>query len=158
MNIDNDKNRDDVMRDTLKHVRGVGFLILEAVSKLNHRAMCHDDSKFSEEEFPIFVEQTSKLKGMTYASPEYDKSKMAMKPALDHHYANNQHHPEFWENDVNDMTLIDLIEMLADWKAATERHHDGNLMVSIEKNADRFNYDNTLKNLLIRTAVSMGWI
>lgn len=152
------KNRDDVMRDTLKHVRRVGFLILEIVGDLNNRAMSHDDSKFSEEEFPIFVEQTNKLRGMTYASPEYDETKKLMKPALDHHYSLNSHHPEYWENGIDDMSLVDLIEMLADWKAATERHDDGDLRTSIESNASRFGYNETIKNLLLRTAEHMKWL
>jgi hypothetical protein len=31
-----------------------------------------------------------------------------------------------------------LIEMLADWKAATERHHDGDLAKSLEIHRERF--------------------
>ncbi len=53
------------------------------------------------------------------------------------------------------MTLIDLIEMLVDWKAASERHNDGNILKSIEKNSSRFNmgvqlcriFENTAKEL-----------
>jgi hypothetical protein len=36
------------------------------------------------------------------------------------------------------MNLVDLIEMLCDWKAASTRHNDGNLRRSIEVNGDRF--------------------
>ena len=39
---------------------------------------------------------------------------------------------------VNDMTLVDLVEMLADWKAATERHDDGDLAKSLEIQRERF--------------------
>lgn len=39
------------------------------------------------------------------------------------------------------MNLIDIVEMIADWKAASERQKDGNLLVSIEKNAKRFHID-----------------
>jgi len=31
-----------------------------------------------------------------------------------------------------------LLEMFCDWKAASERHNDGNIRKSIEHNADRF--------------------
>jgi hypothetical protein len=36
------------------------------------------------------------------------------------------------------MNLLDLIEMFCDWKAASERHNDGNLRKSIEINGQRF--------------------
>jgi hypothetical protein len=56
-----------------------------------------------------------------------------MGDGLKHHYSHNRHHPEFFgEDGVDGMTLVDLIEMLADWKAATERHDDGDLAKSLE--------------------------
>ena len=53
------------------------------------------------------------------------------------------------------MTLLDLIEMMVDWKAASERHNDGNIRKSIEKNGNDFNmsyqliriFENTVEEL-----------
>jgi hypothetical protein len=53
------------------------------------------------------------------------------------------------------MTLLDLIEMLVDWKAASERHNDGNIRKSVEINGKRFEmspqliriFENTVKEL-----------
>ena len=42
--------------------------------------------------------------------------------------------------------------MICDWKAATLRHNDGNLLKSIETNARRFGYDEQLKQIFINTA------
>ena len=42
--------------------------------------------------------------------------------------------------------------MLCDWKAAGERQRDGNLLKSIELNAQRFGYDDQLKQIFINTA------
>ena len=50
------------------------------------------------------------------------------------------------------MTLIDIIEMFCDWKASTLRHNDGNLLKSIEVNAERFNMDGQLTAILMNTA------
>lgn len=50
------------------------------------------------------------------------------------------------------MTLVDIIQMICDWKASSERQKDGNLLLSIEKNAERFNIDDQLKQILINTA------
>jgi hypothetical protein len=158
--------RDDVMRETVKHVRRVGHLMLDIVDRLQRRAMDHDDSKFSEEEFPAFAESTPKLRGLTYGTPEYKAALDALGPALAHHYANNRHHPEFHVKGggkvgngdaFRRMDLLDLIEMLADWKAATERHADGSLWRSIHQNAERFGYSDEMLNLLLTTAENLGW-
>ena len=39
---------------------------------------------------------------------------------------------------MNGFDLFDLFEMLMDWKAATERHADGDIMKSIDINQERF--------------------
>lgn len=57
-----------------------------------------------------------------------------------------------FEHGIDDMNLVDIVEMLCDWKAASLRHHDGNLLKSIEFNAKRFNYDDQLKHILLNTA------
>jgi len=56
------------------------------------------------------------------------------------------------------MTLLDLVEMLADWKAATERHENGSLARSIEINAERFHYGEDMKRLLTETAKQLSWL
>jgi hypothetical protein len=144
--------------ETLSHVRRVGELLTGCVADLMRRAVNHDASKFSEEEWPYFEAATEKLKGLTYGSEEYKQSLAELKPAIDHHNANNAHHPEFHPRGIDSMTLLDLMEMLADWKAATERHSDGNLFRSIEVNEKRFNIGPQLSKILINTSYQMGWI
>ncbi len=58
------------------------------------RFTCHDRSKTESPEVECFDEYTPKLKGATYGSDEYKQWLAEMKPALDHHYAANRHHPE----------------------------------------------------------------
>ena len=100
----------------------------------------------------MFAKHTRCLADTPYNSEEYKAHLAALKPALDHHYANSRHHPEHFANGINDMNLIDIVEMLCDWKASSERQKDGNLLKSIEQNANRFNYDNQLKQIFINTA------
>ncbi len=55
------------------------------------------------------------------------------------------------------MTMLDLIEMLCDWKAAGEQHDDNRgLLASIEHNQKRFQYDDNMKSLLTGTAYELG--
>ena len=148
---------DDVMRDTVKHVQRVGLLLMDVTSRLQYRAIMHDASKFSEEEWASFVAATPKLASMTYGSDEYRKTLKTIQPAIKIHYSRNSHHPEHYANGIADMTLLDLMEMLCDWKAASERHNDGDLRHSIEHNAERFGYDHNMKRLLYLTAEYLGW-
>ena len=49
------------------------------------------------------------------------------------------------------MNIVDICEMIADWKAASLRHADGDIMKSIEINQKRFGYSDELKSILINT-------
>lgn len=141
--------------ETLKHISRVRDLLNLFVKELLYRGENHDRSKLESPEKELFDVATEKLSKLTYGTPEYHTSLKEIQPALDHHYANNSHHPQFHKNGINDMTLVDLIEMFCDWKAASERHHDGNIRKSIEHNAGRFEmspqltkiFENTVKYL-----------
>ena len=100
----------------------------------------------------LFTEYTSKLADVTYDSDEYKEYLGKLKPALDHHYANNRHHPEHHKNGIDDMNLIDIVEMICDWKAASERHNDGNIRKSIEINANRFGISPQMVKIMENTA------
>lgn len=59
---------------------------------------------------------------------------------------------EPWMNSpVMKMNLVDLIEMLCDWLAATKRHDDGNINFSIDKNEQRFEYPSFLSGIFRNT-------
>ena len=148
---------------TRKHIARVGQYLGRVIHRLLNRQLDHDLTKLGPKEKPVFDKYTPKLAESTYGSPGYSKFMTEMKPALDHHYDNNRHHPEFFqfareENNLppaeglEDMTLIDIIEMLCDWKAASERHNNGDIYKSIEHNQKRFGYGNEVKSMLINTA------
>lgn len=145
----------DSSKETLLHIKRVNELLLGVAKELMDRAIRHDSSKLKEPEKSLFDKMTPKLKGLTYGSEEYKKSLDELKPALDHHYANNSHHPEYYKNGIDDFTLIDLIEMFLDWKAASERHEDGDIFRSIEINKNRFKMSNQLIRILNNTARNM---
>ena len=141
--------------ETQKHIEKVRKYLRIMTDRLTTRGVNHDAAKLESPEVEIFAEHTSALSETTYDSPEYREHLAAMKPALDHHYATYRHHPEHFQNGVNDMNLIDLVEMLADWKAASERQNNGNLLTSIEINASRFHMSDQLKQILINTAKTL---
>lgn len=143
---------------TLQHSRRVDELLLQMVSDIQARITKHDLSKMEQPELPIFDEFTPKLKNSTYGSPEYVEFLSQMQVGLKHHYAHNRHHPEHFERGVDGMTLVDVVEMLCDWKAATERHEDGDLEKSLKIQRERFGLTHQLVSILRNTAQEAGWL
>lgn len=139
---------------TREHVQQVQRKLAWFVREVTFRMIHHDDSKFQDPEFETFRVFTGK--GSTYNSPEYKQFLAEMKPALDHHYAHNSHHPEFFDYGVDGMSLVDLVEMFCDWWAASLRYADGSILRSIDQNTGRFGLSPQLVSILRNTVRVMG--
>lgn len=149
----------DSTPDTQAHISKVYEAIRHVQFNLNRRALVHDESKLEEPEKSAFDQVTPKLKHLVYGSEEYRACLREMKPALDHHYQVNDHHPEHYgEDGVLGMSLMSIIEMLADWKAAGERHDPPTgLNQSIAYNSVRFKMPQYLTQILYNTTRELGW-
>lgn len=141
----------DSRPDTHEHIDTVRVFLHVFVVDILQRALVHDASKLVEPEVAVFDEFTPKLKASTFGSEEYEGFRAAMGEGLRHHYAANDHHPEHHPNGFADMSLFEVIEMFADWCAATQRHDDGDIRKSIEINAERFGYGPEIVRLLTNT-------
>lgn len=149
----------DSRPDTVAHINRVQDLLNLAAEKLQYRGRIHDASKLEEPEKSAFDRlKALSLSGMAYGSEEYRACLRAEKPAIQHHYKANSHHPEFYENGVDGMSLFDVLEMLLDWKAATERMKDGgDIRASLTINRDRFKLSPQLESILANTIREMKW-
>lgn len=145
----------DSAADTLAHIDRVRELMDQFCACLEIRAECHDASKLASPEKEAFDVFTPRLREMTYGSEEYFASLKELKPALDHHYALNSHHPEHYPDGIDGMNLFDLVEMFCDQKAASERHEDGDFAESIKKNAVRFKMSPQLVSVFENTRKCM---
>lgn len=144
--------------DTLQHIGRVQKYIADVIFQLAGRSTLHDKSKLEEPEKSVFDRETPSLKTLTYGSDEYQAALNRLGTALAHHYAKNDHHPEHYDQGIDGMSAIAIIEMLCDWKAASERHNDGSMTKSIEHNVKRFNIEPQLASILWNTAREMGWL
>lgn len=144
--------------ETRRHIARVNELLHMIAKQLLDRGVAHDASKLVEPEAETFAVYTERLKGLDYGSDDYKQCLAEMAPTLEHHYANNRHHPEHFPEGVTSMTLVDLVEMLCDWKAASERHNSGNILKSIEHNRGRFGIDAQLGQVLINTVNALGFV
>ena len=148
----------DSADETLKHIRRVQEILLTFQAEIVKRAIHHDSTKLTPPEKPLLDEHTPRLRSSIYGSKQYKMMLKELKPALDHHYACHRHHPECHNNGVADMTLVDLVEMLADWKASSERHDNGSLAWSIEHGRKRFGLDKvSVTRILKNTRSAFGW-
>jgi hypothetical protein len=144
-------------RDTREHIARVQVNIDQAVENLAERAIAHDLSKLEEPELSGYEGLSQALKGLTYGTPEHRAAFAPYKEIIQHHYASNRHHPEHWQMGVTDMSLLDIIEMLADWKAANDRN-GGDFGHSIQVSVNRFRISEQLHAILINTAKELGWL
>lgn len=133
--------KNEHIKGVLEHKEKVAQNLLTISNKLMERAFVHDNSKFSVTEHDGFLENTQVLNKLEYGTQEYKDQLKKLKPVLDHHYTHNSHHPEYYENGIKDMELLDIIEMVCDWKASVERHETGDIDKSMEINKERFNID-----------------
>jgi hypothetical protein len=141
----------DSRPETYEHIGVVRSLLMSTVKELLDRADNHDASKLVDPERETFDEYTPKLKHSTFGSDEYKGFLVGMGEGLQHHYAHNRHHPEHHADGIDGMNLLDLVEMICDWLAATKRHADGDIRRSVDINQERFGYDDQLKRILHNT-------
>lgn len=89
--------------------------------ELNERAKVHDASKFGPEERVPYIWLTEfhrcRREGEPFTYPEGMED--CVRVAIDHHMASNRHHPDY-HRDPNDMSDVDLIEMVCDWTAMSQ--------------------------------------
>ena len=144
-------------QDTREHIEKVRDNLNDALHNLTRRAVVHDATKLVEPELSGYQGLSDAFQGLTYGTPEHRAAFAPFKEIIAHHYAHNRHHPEYWPNGVTDMSLLDIIEMLADWKAANDRN-GGDFGHSIQVSVSRFGISEQLHAILINTAKELGWL
>ena len=114
-------------RRTNEHINRVRSCLMLMVdvtdygAELRARANVHDASKFGEEEWIPYVWLTEyhrcRRNGEAFAYPDGIQEKV--KQAIRSHITSNRHHAEF-HPDPNEMSDVDLIEMVCDWTAMAQ--------------------------------------
>jgi hypothetical protein len=119
-------------RRTKEHIARVAsnLLLMAKVTaygeELIERAKIHDASKFDPEERIPYVWLTEfhrcRRSGELFEYPDGIEGQVRL--AIRHHMTSNRHHAEFHAN-PNDMTEVDLIEMVCDWTAMSQEFGQG---------------------------------
>jgi hypothetical protein len=122
------------------------------MAELWKRLIDHDRTKLEEPELSVFSKHIGTLSKAEYGTPAYAEQMQLLQEALTHHYSHNRHHPEHFTNGVNGMTIIDLLEMVCDWMAATNYGPNGHIFKSIEFNQKRFAIGDQMISVIKNTA------
>lgn len=143
---------------TMRHRALVRELLAACALELTNRGAVHDESKFDPiEQGPLDeMQRLIETEGHApYGSEEYERRKAMLQPMLEHHYANNPHHPEAHPDGMAGFDLFDLVECFMDWKAASERGEESamNLSYSVQK----YGVPPMLESILRNTAARQGW-
>jgi len=138
----------------IRHKGLVARYLLGLAVRLAWRALVHDLSKLAPIEARGFAR--AGLKGHVYGSAGYRAARLALGPALDHHYRANRHHPEHFQAGLAGMDLVDLAEMLCDWRAAVRLNPRGSLERSFQVGRTRFGLGEELEAVLRNTVEVEG--
>lgn len=144
--------------DTRDHIAKVQTRMGQILANLALRSARHDLSKTVEPERSGYAALQLRLADARYGSDEYRAVMAESRPVIEHHYTCNDHHPEHHAAGIAGMSLLSLLEMLADWKAAGERTKEGSMRQSLDVNRRRFVADSQLFAILENTARELGWL
>lgn len=126
-----------VLLTLLRHYRHLAVLLRDMSRDLERRADLHDLSVLEIDEFAGRVEIQHIARTYPYDSPEY-RASLKDNNSLQLHYSQNSHHPEHHPNGVNDMDLLDFIEMVCDWKAASLTYRNTSFEDGLKGQIERF--------------------
>jgi hypothetical protein len=135
----------------VKHKESIAIWLAKFCAELAYRNATHDNSKYSEEEFGIQAACVDDFEKYEFNSPEELKLREKLLPGTTIHRKRNRHHPEHFENGIDGMNLIDLLEMIGDWKSASERVKGDSLRKSVPILKEKYNISPQLLKIIENT-------
>jgi len=148
----------DTLAEILQHRAYVKANLDQIRAELEQLGDLHDLSKLDEEEFDAFCSTREDFKRANYGDALYKKCTERIKSAVERHYKLNRHHTGYHENGFADMDLIDILEMLADWKAASRRSPLLSFEDSLPKAFEMHNIPENMQKHILATLKRLGWI
>lgn len=111
----------------------------EMATQILIRGSEHDNSKFDKDEFRkmSMLLKAESCRSFTNASTQLSPEEQK---AIKYHWSHNRHHPEYFENPSEEMTDIDLIEMVCDWFARSLQFNTEFIPFILERQENRFHF------------------
>lgn len=143
--------RERYLKQLVDHREDVQSLLNSLAHQLIERGRIHDKSKFSDPELEGFSKNIDMVKDIKYGTEEHINNKRKLQSVIDTHHKNNQHHPEHWNRGIEDMSILDILEMMVDWKCASKKYKHGNFKDSLEVNSKLYGISDQLKSVMENT-------
>ena len=141
---------------SIAHIAAVRTYMMQAVRNLQTRLLRHDGSKLVEPERSAYEGLDERLEGIEYGTEEYKRViKEHLGAALAHHYAHNSHHPEHYPTGIAGMSLLDLLEMLADLRTVCD--DKGKEMIDLDVTKRIHNMSDEVYGILLNTVKELDW-
>jgi len=142
----------DSSRDTLDHIGKVGRNLAKCCAELAERAAYHDASKLVPPEKATYDRVRPLLDAAEYGSEEYHAATAQLGDAFVHHCEVNRHHPEhFGGVGVAGMNLLDVLEMVCDWHAASQRRPGVDVRDGLAHNFEKYGIGGQLAEIIRNT-------
>jgi hypothetical protein len=148
-----------LLRSYSRHRDFVRLAVTMVAQALERRAIEHDATKMLDDEFAGFSRINAVARTRKFGTPEYKASMADERETIDRHFSRNRHHPEraklmgeaaeaerglpddatYWAaRAANEMTFLDIIEMVCDWWGARLGYADSRMtwLESVEKCLD----------------------
>ena len=138
-------------RDYIQHIQWLMEGMCFVQTAIMHRLLTHDRTKIEPPELEAYAEVVPAFKGLVFGSEEHIANGKRLGPAWKHHTEHNLHHPEHHPDGIDGMTLIDLIEMVCDWRAAALRRGSFDVEQSLNVLRDRHGISPQLENVIRNT-------
>ncbi len=123
---------------------------------LQARADLHDHSKLLEPESNGYIWLTwyhrCKNNGTDFSYPPEVEN--IVKEACHHHLHSNSHHPESY-GDVEQMTILDIVEMVSDWTAMSQEYGQGSCLDYVLAHIDQWGFSDEKKQLIFATIAEL---
>lgn len=110
---------------------------IKLATELLKRGCEHDNSKFDEDEFRRLSQLLKSRICFTNAESSLSAEE---KKAIEYHWKHNRHHPEFFEDPSEEMTELDIIEMVCDWYARSLQYGTDFIPFVEERQRNRFHF------------------
>lgn len=148
----NDKNKIvRLARDTIYHKKIIMDICLKVSEYLVNRgetnkaievlkrACEHDNTKFNDIELEHLISIITDDSNNSFKNAQ-NKLSDREKKAIEVHWKNNRHHPEYFSSH-NNMSEIDIIEMVCDWYARSIQYNTDFIPFIIERQKNRFKFN-----------------
>lgn len=121
----------------------------ELGTQLLKRGCEHDNSKFDTEEFRKLSQilKAESKEAFTNAAIQLSPDE---RKAIEYHWEHNRHHPEFFVSPSDEMSELDIMEMVCDWFARSIQYKTDFIPFITERQENRFHFTDKVFSRILK--------